>query len=71
MWFFTLLVGIAPITFFEHAPFEHKGVLGSPPSFYNGLGIIYIVSFQGKTIDFTTRDMGSKFRYVLGKVLGT
>ena len=46
-------------------------VLESPPSFCNGLGTIYLVSFQGKTIDLKTRDMGSKFRYVLRKMLGT
>ena len=43
----------------------------SSPSFCNGLRTIYIVSFQGRTIDLTTRDMGSEFRFVLGKVLGT
>ena len=43
----------------------------SPPSFCNGLGTIYIVSSRGRTVDLTTRDMGSKFRYILRKVLGT
>ena len=43
----------------------------SPPSFCNGLGTMNIASFQGRTIDLTTRDMGSEFRYVLGKVLST
>jgi len=43
----------------------------SPPSFCNGLGTIYIASSQGRTFDLTTRDVGSEFRYVLGKVLGT
>ena len=42
----------------------------SPPSFCNGLGTMNIASFQGRTIDLTTRDMGLEFRYVLGKVLG-
>ena len=32
---------------------------------------MYIASSQGMTIDLTTRDMGSEFRYVLGKVIGT
>ena len=39
--------------------------------FFNGLGIIYIASFKGRTIDLTTKDLGSKLRYGLGKVLGT
>ena len=43
----------------------------SPPSFYNGLGTIYIASSRGRTIDLTTRDIGSKLRYNLRKVLGT
>ena len=43
----------------------------SSPSFCNGLGTVYIASFRGRTIDLTTRDMGSEFGYVLGKVLGT
>ena len=47
------------------------GVLELPPSFCNGLRTIYIASFQGRTFDLTTRDMGPEFRYVLGKVLGT
>ena len=51
--------------------YGHKGMLEFPPSFCNGLGIIYIASFRGRTFDLTTRNMGSKFRYVLGKVLGT
>ena len=48
-----------------------QGVLESPPNFCNGLRTIYLMSSQGRTFDLTTRDMGSKFRYVLGKVLGT
>ena len=48
-----------------------REVSESPPSFCNGLGIIYIVSSQGKAVNLTTRDMGSEFMYVLGKVLGT
>ena len=48
-----------------------QGVLESPPSFCNGLGIICIASFQVRTIDLTTKDMGWEFRYILGKVLGT
>ena len=43
----------------------------SPPSFCNGLGIIYIASSQGRTIDLTTKDMSSELRYSLGNVLGT
>ena len=43
----------------------------SPPSFCNGLGTMNIASFPERTIDHTTRDMGSEFRYILGKVLGT
>ena len=43
----------------------------SPPSFCNGLGTIYIASSRGRTIDLTTRDIGSELRYNLGKVLGT
>ena len=30
----------------------------SPPSFCNGLGTIYIVSFRGRTIGLTTKDFG-------------
>ena len=45
--------------------------MGSPPSFCNGLGTIYIASSRERTIDLTTRDMGSKLRYSLRKVLGT
>ena len=53
-------------------PLECCGHNGeSPPSFCDSLGIIYITSFQGRTIDLTTRDMGSELRYHLGKVLGT
>ena len=50
---------------------RHKGFLESPPSFCNGLGTIYIASFRERTIDLTTRDMSSEFRYAFGKVLGT
>ena len=42
-----------------------------PPSFCNGLGNIYIVSSQGRTIDLTTKDMSSELRYGLEKLLGT
>ena len=42
----------------------------SPLSFCNGQGTIYIASSR-RTFDFTTRDMGSEFRYMLRKVLGT
>ena len=45
--------------------------LESPPNFCNGLETIYIASSRGRTFDLTTRDMGSEFRYVLGKVLST
>ena len=45
--------------------------MGSPPSFCNSLGTIYIASSRERTIDLTTRDMGSKLRYSLRKVLGT
>jgi len=45
--------------------------LESPPSFCYGLGTIYIASFRVRTINLTTRDMGSEFGYVLRKVLGT
>ena len=47
-----------------------QGVLESPPSFCNGLGTVYTVSSWGRTIDLTTRPMGSEFRYALRKVLG-
>ena len=43
----------------------------SPLSFCNGLGTIYLASFQGRPFDLTTRDMGPELRYSLGKVLGT
>ena len=43
----------------------------SPFSFCNGLGTIYIVSFQGRTIDLAIRDMSLKLRYGFEKVLGT
>ena len=43
----------------------------SPPNFCNGLGTMNMVSFQGRTIDLTTRDIGSELRYDLGKALGT
>ena len=45
----------------------------SPPSFHNDLGTIYIYSVLSRKylFDLTTRDMGSKFRHGLGKVLGT
>ena len=46
-----------------------KGEL--PPSFCNVLGTIYIAFSRGRTIDLTTRDMDSEFRYALGKVLDT
>ena len=46
-------------------------VLESALSFCNDLGTIYIASSQGRTVDLTTRDMGSEFRYILRKVLGT
>ena len=42
----------------------------SPHSFCNGLRTIYITSSRGRTIDLTTRDMGSELWYGLGKVLG-
>ena len=48
-----------------------ESVLESPPSFCNGLGTIFIASSRGRTIDLTTRDMGLKLRYGLGKVLGS
>lgn len=41
-----------------------------PPNFCNGLGTIYIASSRERTIDLTTRDMGSELRYGLRKVLG-
>ena len=47
----------------------HNGEL--PPSFYNGLGTIYIAPSQGRTIDLTTRDMSLELRYSLENVLGT
>ena len=47
-----------------------ESVLESPPSFCNGLGTIFIASSRGRTIDLTTRDMGSELWYGLGKVLG-
>ena len=43
----------------------------SPPNFCNGLGTMNMVSLQGRTIDLTTRDIGSELRYGLGKALGT
>ena len=39
----------------------------SPPSFCNGLGTIYITSFKEEPFELTTRDMGSEFRYALGR----
>ena len=45
--------------------------LESPPSFWNGLGTIYIVSFSRKDFWSYYQSMGSEFRYVFGKVLGT
>ena len=36
------------------------------PSFCNGLGTMNIVSFQGRTINLTSRDMSLEFRYILG-----
>ena len=47
----------------------HNGEL--PPNFCNGLGTMNMVSFQGRTIDLTTKDMGSELRYGLRKALGT
>ena len=43
----------------------------SPPSFCNGLGTVNILSFQERAFDLTTRDMGYKLKYGLGKILGT
>ena len=43
----------------------------SPPSFCNSLGTIYITSSRGRTVDHTNKDMDSKLRYNLGKVLDT
>ena len=54
---------------FKHARCGHNGE--SPPSFCNSLGTMNIASFRGRTIDLTTRDMDSKLRYGLRKVLGT
>ena len=42
-----------------------------PPSFCNGLGTIYIASFEEGPFDLTSRDMGLELRYGLAKVLGT
>ena len=54
---------------FKHARCGHNGE--SPPSFCNGLGTMNIASFRGRNIDLNTRDMGSNFRYILGKLLDT
>ena len=44
---------------------------GVTTQFCNSLGTMDIMSFRGRTIDLTIRDMGSEFRYIFGKVLGT
>ena len=44
-----------------------QGVLESPPSFCNGLGIIYIASFQGRTFDLTTRVWVRSLSTLLGR----
>ena len=43
----------------------------SPPSFCNGLGTIYITSFFREDLWSYYQSMGSEFKYIFGKVLGT
>ena len=43
----------------------------SPPSFCNGLNHIYNILSRKELFDITIKDIGSKFRYGLGKVLST
>ena len=60
---------VANIT--KSGKYGHNGIVELPPSLCNGLGTVYIASFRGRAIILTTRDMGSEFRNVLGKVLDT